>query len=62
MVMVIKATVNKSDYDNILRTYWLKEDIDADVEVEGVLYVDDVNRYDELSHQNNALTREITFT
>jgi len=23
--------------------------------------VDDVNRYDELSHQNNALTREITF-
>jgi subtilase family serine protease len=24
--------------------------------------VDDVNRYDELSHQNNTLTREITFT
>jgi subtilase family serine protease len=24
--------------------------------------VDDVNRYDELSHQNNALTREIRFT
>jgi hypothetical protein len=23
--------------------------------------VDDVNRYDELSHQNNALTREMTF-
>jgi hypothetical protein len=23
--------------------------------------VDDVNRYDELSHQNNALEREITF-
>ena len=38
MVMVIKATVNKSDYDNMLRTYWLKEDIDADLEVDGVLY------------------------
>jgi spore coat protein H len=37
MVMVIKATVNKSDYDNMLRTYWLKEDIDADLEVDGVL-------------------------
>ena len=38
MVMVIKATVNKSDYDNMLRTYWLKEDIDADLEVDGVRY------------------------
>jgi spore coat protein H len=36
--MVIKATVNKSDYDNMLRTYWLKEDIDADLEVDGVRY------------------------
>jgi hypothetical protein len=24
--------------------------------------VDDVNRYDEISHRNNALTQEITFT
>ena len=38
MVMVITATVNKSDYDNMLRTYWLKEDIDADLEVDGVEY------------------------
>jgi spore coat protein H len=38
MVMVIKATVNKSDYDNMLKTYWLKEDIDADLEVDGVFY------------------------
>ena len=38
MVMVITATVNKSDYDNMLRTYWLKEDIDADLEVDGVKY------------------------
>ncbi len=38
MVMIIKATVNKSDYDNMLRNYWLKEDIDAELEVDRVLY------------------------
>jgi spore coat protein CotH len=38
MVMVIKAIVNKSDYDNMVRTYYLKEDIDADLEVDGTLY------------------------
>ena len=38
MVMTIKATVNKSDYDNLLRNYWLKEDIDAELEVDGVPY------------------------
>ena len=36
--MVIKAFVNKSDYDNMVRTYYLKEDIDADLEVDGTLY------------------------
>ena len=24
MVMIIQATVNKSDYDNMLRSYWRK--------------------------------------
>jgi spore coat protein H len=38
MVMTIRAVVNKSDYDNMLRTYWLKDDIDADLEVDGVPY------------------------
>ncbi|MBN1218605.1 MAG: CotH kinase family protein [Anaerolineae bacterium] len=38
MVMFIKATVNQSDYDNMVRTYWLKEDIDAELEVDGVSY------------------------
>ncbi|MEW5960121.1 MAG: CotH kinase family protein, partial [Chloroflexota bacterium] len=38
MVMVIKAVVHQADYENILRAYWLKEDIDAELEVDGVRY------------------------
>ena len=38
MVMVIKAIVDQADFDNMLRNYWLKEDIDADLEVDGKLY------------------------
>lgn len=36
--MVLTAIVNKADYENICRNYWAKEDIDADFEVDGVLY------------------------
>ncbi len=37
-IMQITATVAQADYDNMLRTYWEKDDIDADLEVDGVLY------------------------
>jgi spore coat protein H len=37
-LMKITAIVNKADYDNMVRTYWEKDDIDADLEVDGVLY------------------------
>jgi|GEM_PF-1227647 len=37
-VMQITATVNQADYDNMLRTYWEKDDIDADISVDGALY------------------------
>ena len=38
MVMAIKAVVNKSDYDHMVRTYFQKEAINADLEVDGILY------------------------
>ncbi len=38
MVMVIKAIVDKADYQNMVRNFWLKEDIDAQLEVDGVLH------------------------
>lgn len=36
--MVIVAIVNRADYENMLRTFWEKDDIDADLEVDGVTY------------------------
>ena len=38
MITVIKAIVEQADYDNMIRTYWRKEDIDAQIEVDGVLH------------------------
>lgn len=38
MVMVIKAFVDRADYDNMVRNFWLKDDIDAELEVDGVKY------------------------
>ncbi len=37
-IMQITATVNQADYDNMVRTYWEKEYIEADITVDGVLY------------------------
>lgn len=38
MVMVINAFVDQADYDNMVRNYWLKENINAELEVDGVRY------------------------
>lgn len=38
MLMIIKATVNQADYANIVRTFWLKEEIEADLQVDGIAY------------------------
>jgi len=38
MVMTIKAIVDQADYENMVRTYYFKDDIDAEWKVYGAQY------------------------